>query len=1163
MKWLDFLASWSTTLSYAAESELDMFEFLEIGQYEAKTDTYIVGHDAIQDCAELLRRYNVAHTLYRILLRIASQHRKLGTSLRLRVCDSSRGGSQWRRLCRTLFQQRWVLNWRAVLDCGPAGFGLQYIGLSDTACFAFGDGYIQRARQQIAAQVESHAGCNADHQQPIERLCEQLECAVFQILWTFAVLSRTGLHVAHAQVTDAFAMFDDLLIQCGREEHFDSAVASENAFFLRREQADARIDGVYMVPLSTAFVTFNYEPAETPGFLHRRYFSRGGTATVGDDGTTLKSFFGDPEVECTASLNEVERGTYLCIMAGYLRQYIFADLAHTDNGLIVDDKIFGRLYASLCAIESCQDVAEKENAYEAFFDSDLAQFYWRDLVSEDREHIIDSLQKEGALPVLVFPLPDESSLRQLSIYNEQRCGFANIENNCFLNSVLFALMSSAGEHNTFRKAVQNYNAGADLSEEDFCSVQNIEGYIFDEDERERIRLIIAQLFCTALQTAYDLSECGRCSRLQMQQLDFRIGNYCKNLLPLLDLWSLATRDTYFANEPGEFQDVGECLQLLCELLQFEQCCLSTVAITEEFRDLPYDRVDQDGLLPEHLEEMSMAQQQNPLCLRVRSGFEWPLLRLYIDWTQMMSLSQRIDLQRLCDEAAIETSVVPAPRTQKQKEHEKVTGETSSVSTRFIVKRHVRSDNSHMFIIHIPRQKDLRSLHTNIVDFPADGAMRVNGHQTMSIESLVLWRHNHYTSLVRDSTDGKWYHIDDMSAPGRRFKQYGDVFGEAVARIDNEGFIVTTICCVRSETNNCIRSDRSANSSLQLHNEVQKFALENDMLNDKALVMRKDSQLFQSAGAAANVFGDTLVQLPDRFLFGRDDPTKDFYFQAEWYNLQKPFAMQPTQLALVLAAGAPNGAKVLPISTLFDCNALPTMHLRAERTRGALSRLLDKQALLNDEAINMTLEAMQARHLCLSPRQYVQAGGTVDIRFAWRSERRLSNCDAIEACTWFFNSYFFTLLRRDADRVHNQFKRRADGATFDWTAAENILVPVHEEDRQHWTLLRVQPKLGLILYYDSLASNGSELCRTLADYLAEIGDGQQFECRNVYEQPIQRLFSASDVTSCGVFVLHFCSQIFGGHGDQLRQIKDVSTEEIWAWRKDYAALLSQYGDLNPL
>src|SRR6056297_1965135 len=108
MKWLDFLASWSTTLSYAAESELDMFEFLEIGQYEAKTDTYIVGHDAIQDCAELLRRYNVAHTLYRILLRIASQHRKLGTSLRLRVCDSSRGGSQWRRLCRTLFQQRWV-----------------------------------------------------------------------------------------------------------------------------------------------------------------------------------------------------------------------------------------------------------------------------------------------------------------------------------------------------------------------------------------------------------------------------------------------------------------------------------------------------------------------------------------------------------------------------------------------------------------------------------------------------------------------------------------------------------------------------------------------------------------------------------------------------------------------------------------------------------------------------------------------------------------------------------------------------------------------------------------------------------------------------------------------------------------------------------------------
>ena len=1184
MKWLDLLAIWSTSLHGRRNREIDINLFLQVGTYDAQTETFAIAHDKVRQFAMLLQHYGVSDALHKTLLLMAKQHEQERSLLILHVREDCHN-SAWRTISQTLFRNRWIINWRTIIDCGDGMFGMQYVGLHSNKSFLMGGNYIRRVRAAISVASNNNVeGVALVAQNEREIIAKQLSVIVFQLLWTFAVLSQTGLHIKLSNsAAEDFDIFDSLLVQEQRSEHFGAHIASENGFFFRSDSIDdVTTDGVYMVPIGSAFVTIQYEPSEQLSFVHRRYWSRNRLVNVSQasSGATL---CGKSESNL-ADADDVRSGSYLSHMAHLLRMYLFATHVPPKDG-----DCFRPIFDALFEIESAGNCEQKKtttgnhngnssydaflgssddaflgSSVDAFFDSALAQSYWREFRQSEREQIVETLAREGALPVLYFPRPDAQSIVQRCAYRSNWCGFANLDNNCFLNSTLFALMCPMGNKNSFNAAVAHHADAAPLSADDFEFIRSIEGYLIDGDDMERARRLIAKLFCSALRAAYALSNYGAWQPSQVAEADEKIQKHCANLLPLLDLWSLAQRDVCFAKSAGEFQDVGECLQLLCELLKFEECRVSTVAVTEEFRNVPFVQAEQANLNTDDLERYSLEQSSNPLCLRVQSAKEWPLLRLFVDWSTMPTLDDIIDLQLLCDRAAYECSLVPAPRTTSQKRREAETGVPSLVATRYIVKRHVRSRQSRMFVVHIPRQKDLHTMHMNRIRF-GDGGNRLRiDEQNMIIESLILWRGGHYTSLVHCPVEQKWYHVNDLQLAGQRCEEFGNTFAAAVERLDRERLCITSVCCLRADDVVDANSDEPRRAEerefdAQLHNELQKLALANDSTKHKALLMRKDRDRFRSALECAQQFDRTVVRLPERFLFGHDNPNTDFHFIDAWYADESPLPRQSTQLALVLAAGAPLDIDdSQAVSTLFDCNALDSVRERALVTSRALARLTDRTQSLNDEAINMSLDALQAQHLGLSARQYVAAGGTDSLKFDWYSaDETVAQFDA--SC-WFFSTFFYTLMTQGFERVVGQVTRRSDRRAFQLFRADNVLVPLHEPDRNHWTLLRIDVRSHTLLYYDSLAGDGTHHCVAMMQFLHSLGDDAAWTVQNVYEKPLQ-LLESDDLVSCGVFLLYFCEQIYENNATALEELETVTQAQIAEWRDRFASRLRQYGNLD--
>jgi hypothetical protein len=1163
MKWLEILATWTSTLQRDS-NDVDVLptdDFSKLGTYNADNRVFSIAPENMPSFVTLLtEQARAVPALSHLLTLLTQQHAQLAAPFCM-LATNDVTNNAWTEICAALFRNHWLLHWRATLRTIDGNNGLEYCGLHDSEAFLFGsEAYIENVRNTIY---------NVEDAQAIATVHEELLLIVFQMLWTFASLSRLGLHI-QPPASDPYGLFTNARVQRGRVEHFGKMTESENAFYVCGNNLET-LTGVYLVPVRRAFVTLRYDPVgNAPRFGHLSYEQNGQQISV-------HALCQLPGVDrrSSVSLKEIERGTYLAHMAGLLRRFIFRKLVKGQERVIQPtEPSFQQLYKDLLTIEL------QSAAYETFFDTSLALTYWRKFNAQQCAQIIARLGgPTSTLTVLYMPQPAAAFPSPQRVYRQNWCGFDNVDNNCFLNSTLFMLMCPAGAQNSFMAAVRIYAACEEPSKEDYEFARSIKGRIDNPVDVERARQLLAYKFCATLLAAFTLSNLSTWQPAEVRAVNAEIHKHCELLFPLLDLWSLAHRGYRFARRIGEFQDVGECLQLLGDLLHYENWCVSTVAVTEEFPTLLFAEAEQRKLTVAQLEELSLEQRNNPLCIRVQSSLQAPVICLSVDWSVLPTLADVVDFQAVCDASANDASYNAEPLTEAQKEQERASGVTILRATRLCFKRHLRSRGTSMVVVYMPRHNDFGAVHHNRVVFPASELLSIGGEQ-MRIVSLTAWSHSHYTSLVYCSDTRRWWHINDMGAPGYRCEDFGGTLAEAVAQIDAFGKIVTTVtCCAVARDNETL-----SRAALERHicREVQKLSMPSDSMLHKAIVLHKDNERFRSANAALLLMESALTILPQRFLFGHDNPNTDFYFRPAWYNAaDAPFPPQPVELAIVLAMGVSPTAlshvssrqideeqHVVAATALFPTAALPAMQERAQHTCRALEQLASPECSLGVEAVDATLQVFQMQHLRKTPREYIAAGGFKGL-WQLQQQQREDGASASTGCCA-LPAQFYSLMRQSFTRVAAYSARGERNHRFvsHLLMAEQILIPIFDNAKCHWSLVCVQPQFREIAYFDSLARDGMEHLTAVAQYMVHLqkADNDNTACvaqwtlRNVWTTAIQTVQNTS-----GLLVLFFCQELFEGRGKMVEQIRDDSLFEphvLQTFRQTFAELVENAGNLQP-
>lgn len=1218
MKWLDALSCWSTVLpglavdtaaaaaavnhgagaaTFTTSDSDPLHQFLACGTFDDETQTFSVAHTHLHAFTALLCRNGAPQSLLHMLSQIAREHNRVESPLRLRVCRDALNDA-WARICATLFAQRWALNVRSVLRCADTQLGLEYCGRDSEESLLLGGAYIVQLRRAIYDEPNTEASKAA---------FDEFSLVAFQILWTFAALSRLGLHILPAS-SHIDEIFDTILIERDRSDHFGRETASENAYFMRDGGSLATADGVFAVPVRRAFATLRYEPDATPRFAHRQYLRDGRVVDVKEtEADTAHYIANEQSVRC---------GTYLALMARLLRRYVFRQtVAGVQREIAPPDRDFLSLFRALHETQFAVN-----NSVEAFLNSAFAKSFWRVFKPSERSGVIATLgDPNGVLTLISLPEPllgsavvlpqqasslwtsgDRSNLMQLApplpvrTYRTNWCGFENIENNCFLNSVLFMLMCPTSKNNSFANIVAAGAAQPAPSADDVEFVRNIRGRITASTDTERARRVLARFFAQSLHAAFTLSNRSDWPPQQATQVNAQIYAHCKKLLPLLDIWSLAKRNVCLTASVGEFQDLDECLLLLCSLLQFEYCCVSTICVMEEFRSLPFADGDDDdnGRRVCDLESRSLSEPSNPLRLQVRSSLEPPLLRLPVDWATRETrgvhstgdTTAAVEFQSLCTTSLQEFSTSPAPTRRAAVEHVS--------ATRFYGKRHLWSRGKQLLVVYLPRRNSLATVQRQAVQFPPDERLLVGG-ESMRIASLVLWGNSHYTSLVRD--DNRWWHVNDMAPVGYRCVDCGETLAAALAVLDQRRQFVTAVACVADGGEATTRaSEESAATAFdapaierQVCVEIQKLSVLCDTMQSKAVVLHKEAESgFCSVQTALEQFNTSVTALPRRFLFGHDSPGADFHYANAWYTVGHQMPLQKSPFSLISAHGlrpghGPNSEFCLPdadleqeeariavASTLFCTDMLPSMRRRAEQTCTALAQLRNDGGRLGNgpvdsATIDVCLDVLQMQHLGHTPRQFIAAGGARNLALDWfdpsgKQQRFNATCWALPATL--YTALISATGGGDSgsgsgliETKHHMLRRKNRRPVF-LSAASDIVIPVCSAQR-HWTLVHVQPLLRKMSYYDARGGDGAEQCRILARYLAQSTDGGDAEWI-VSRQPLQPQLATSD---SGLLLLHLCRLIY------LAQVGELPTsiEALDETRRYFAENLEHVGLLEPL
>ena len=868
MKWLDIFAAWCTTLKDLNENSID--ELLKHGQFIAIDQAISIKSTALLQFSASLQRLGAEIDLVQLAQGIQRQHKTLQTPFYLRV-EIQEINYNWQKQCRFLFKKRMLLNWRSLLCVDQSRVALEYIGQSWTS-------------------MDLLESCNAT--------TKELSIIVFQLLWTFAVLARCETFL---QIDNWAHFFSKVYVQRNRTDYFQQS-DTDFVFFVR-EQNLAETYGIYRVPVRQAFVHIFFEPKNKVSFGHQVY--KIATQSVPID-----------NMPCEQK-DERYQSLFFANFALQLKKFLFPQDCCSES----NTKIFDGLAKIISA----------EKSVEEFLYGSFANSFFVNLNLQERQSILRVLVSEKTVSVLYLPQKDEKvSLVQQKKFRSDIIGFPNVENNCFLNSVLFMLMFPNDFANSFAETIAVYSDMCEPNPSEVDSVRQLREAISNAEELETMRRILARLFSKILQTAFIASQSGN------MQEEKKIQENCSSLLPLLDVWSLASRGQYFAQFVGEYQDLDECLRLLHSLLLFESFCTSTIAITEEFPNLLFENGEKLDI--EEMEKLSLDERKNPLCLRVTSCFESPIIRF--ECSALGSDEKApIQLQKLCTESQLECSIVPSPLDAASKEIEKQTNVKIPRTTRYNLKKTMRSRGKKMVIFHIFRQnvtflgdRMIFKVKRNFVLFPENEILMIDGHQ-MQVQSLALWGSNHYTCLIFCKKTLRWWHVNDMMNAGYRFQDFGSSLSEAIAQLNRLGLLITTI--------NCIAVNESVMEK-QLYQqcfvELPKYCFASDTLQGKAILFHKDDKQFLSARSTLLKICEPIFALPDRFLFGYDDPGKDFIFLPSWFN-GTPLEKQSPEMCLAVASGfTPITEHSLDLSLNYIKNVETDI---AERTSITLQKNIQK------------------------------------------------------------------------------------------------------------------------------------------------------------------------------------------------------------------------------
>jgi len=1098
----------------------------------------------------------------------------------------------WAHALRTVFFNCWAINFAPTFIVNEHTI-LSYRGQARETKSLLDSGYLDSLHADMQAKVDT-TDETADR-----TIADNFNTIAFQLVWSFAALGRCGLlaHVADSAEHDA--MLQDAIIQYGRQD-FDVACCDDHAIFVPTPTLHAATTGAFFVPVRTAFVVLCNTPKSLSWFSSQEFHGGsgvdGGDSVVGggdgdvgggDSGggggenVSVATLYIEPAPMTAAAADpEVSSSdSFLSDMSLRMLEVFFPDAGQ----VAPNNERYANIHALLVQLVACREPGSS-SAAAVFIDSPFAQSFWRPFEESVRADIILRLEGEEAPPVIVFPNPIYQEYQGGLIAPVTKArnaayarsastiawrGFPNINNNCFLNSVLFMLMCTGSNYNTFVDAVCDYAdefglLGEDQVERDTQLIATIDRKIDDLRERERFRMAIARRFSHTLVTAFSISNGSPIEREELAEADDNIYRLCETLLPLLDMWCKVYSGNYLIAHAGEFQDVSECMQYLCELLCFETHVVSKLTFSEEFRTLPFSKVEEEQYGVRELAQRSIAERQNPIGVRTRCSEQWGILAPSIDWTAHTA-REPIDLQAALNAANIECSIVPAPLTTAQK----AAVPKPEPCTRMLVTRNVWSSGARMMIICVQRRPWPGMIYRNPLQFgAADGCLTI-GEQSMRIGALTLWQRGHYTSLVyhsqaidNNAEDSEtpmvgWYHYNDIQPAGHRFEFFGVDLEAAVAVIDRRRLLVTSLCCVRQQ---CLTDDQVLSHAFSL--EIQKRAtVAGNRMDGKIILLRKDEQ-YPSPLLAAERAG-TRVELPRNYLYGRDDPNRDFFFDASWYAVDGngepvPFRSYQNPFSILLGAGIslPKSQRNravfsgMPIYDVLGDSSVQRMSQDCAQQCIAAARRIDNVAeRLNDTAINLSLATFLMRLCAMNPRQFVDANTSRGVSFDHPTASR----------TFALDTFFYTLLCRSADAVRGYTRRKSDGKEVNLLNYERLIIPIHLAEIDHWALVCVEPAKRHITYYDSLAYNGRSCCSRILAFLVENpAERLLWSTDNIFALPIQ---AHDDSVSCGVYVLQFAATLMDITVATPITFTPLSDEELAQLREYFATLLIDFGHLG--
>merc|ERR1711953_1069531 len=110
----------------------------------------------------------------------------------------------------------------------------------------------------------------------------------------------------------------------------------------------------------------------------------------------------------------------------------------------------------------------------------------------------------------------------------------------------------------------------------------------------------------------------------------------------------------------------------------------------------------------------------------------------------------------------------------------------------------------------------------------------------------------------------------------------------------------------------------------------------------------------------------------------------------------------------------------------------------------------------------------------------------------------------------------TIIKRNNYQQASQIFRQS-------TKFENlILVPIHEETRDHWTLCSINPILKEVKYYDSFKTSGSTVRKNIIKFIEYWNSNDEHfdanDCRSLSAAAEVGEINQKDAISCGLYVL---------------------------------------------